>query len=65
MLKMVLKIMSCNQCFFQLVLTSRSTSDVLVEVFDKDMDKDDFLGRYVAVFLLPTKTKVIKKKTLH
>ncbi|XP_016312744.1 extended synaptotagmin-1 isoform X2 [Sinocyclocheilus anshuiensis] len=27
------------------VLTSRSTSDVLVEVFDKDVDKDDFLGR--------------------
>uniref|UniRef100_A0A9J8DCY8 Extended synaptotagmin-like protein 1b n=1 Tax=Cyprinus carpio carpio TaxID=630221 RepID=A0A9J8DCY8_CYPCA len=30
---------------YELVLTSRSTSDVLVEVFDKDMDKDDFLGR--------------------
>uniref|UniRef100_A0A8C1ZVT5 Extended synaptotagmin-like protein 1b n=1 Tax=Cyprinus carpio TaxID=7962 RepID=A0A8C1ZVT5_CYPCA len=34
---------------YELVMTSRSTSDVLVEVFDKDMDKDDFLGRYVAV----------------
>uniref|UniRef100_A0A671SQU8 Extended synaptotagmin-1-like n=1 Tax=Sinocyclocheilus anshuiensis TaxID=1608454 RepID=A0A671SQU8_9TELE len=32
---------------YELVLTSRSTSDVLVEVFDKDVDKDDFLGRYV------------------
>uniref|UniRef100_A0A672SHT2 Extended synaptotagmin-1-like n=1 Tax=Sinocyclocheilus grahami TaxID=75366 RepID=A0A672SHT2_SINGR len=32
---------------YELVLTSRSTSDVLLEVFDKDMDKDDFLGRYV------------------
>uniref|UniRef100_A0A8C1ZSP9 Extended synaptotagmin-like protein 1b n=1 Tax=Cyprinus carpio TaxID=7962 RepID=A0A8C1ZSP9_CYPCA len=31
---------------YELVMTSRSTSDVLVEVFDKDMDKDDFLGRY-------------------
>ncbi|XP_052414465.1 extended synaptotagmin-1 [Carassius gibelio] len=30
---------------YELVLTSSSTSDVLVEVFDKDMDKDDFLGR--------------------
>uniref|UniRef100_A0A8C1DC69 Extended synaptotagmin-like protein 1b n=1 Tax=Cyprinus carpio carpio TaxID=630221 RepID=A0A8C1DC69_CYPCA len=30
---------------YELVMTSRSTSDVLVEVFDKDMDKDDFLGR--------------------
>uniref|UniRef100_A0A8C1ZZ11 Extended synaptotagmin-like protein 1b n=1 Tax=Cyprinus carpio TaxID=7962 RepID=A0A8C1ZZ11_CYPCA len=30
---------------YELVLTSRSPSDVLVEVFDKDMDKDDFLGR--------------------
>ncbi|XP_016141337.1 extended synaptotagmin-1-like [Sinocyclocheilus grahami] len=30
---------------YELVLTSRSTSDVLLEVFDKDMDKDDFLGR--------------------
>ncbi|KAF4112569.1 hypothetical protein G5714_007364 [Onychostoma macrolepis] len=30
---------------YELVLTSRSTSDVLVEVFDKDMDKDDVLGR--------------------
>uniref|UniRef100_A0A673L4Z0 Extended synaptotagmin-like protein 1b n=1 Tax=Sinocyclocheilus rhinocerous TaxID=307959 RepID=A0A673L4Z0_9TELE len=34
-----------------------STSDVLVEVFDKDVDKDDLLGRYVAVLLLLTKTK--------
>ncbi|XP_056606142.1 extended synaptotagmin-1 isoform X1 [Triplophysa dalaica] len=30
---------------YELVLTSDATSDVLVEVFDKDMDKDDFLGR--------------------
>ncbi|XP_051563285.1 uncharacterized protein LOC127446426 isoform X3 [Myxocyprinus asiaticus] len=30
---------------YELVLTSNSTPDVLVEVFDKDMDKDDFLGR--------------------
>ncbi|XP_056316517.1 extended synaptotagmin-1 isoform X1 [Danio aesculapii] len=30
---------------YELVLTSSSTSEVLVEVFDKDMDKDDFLGR--------------------
>lgn len=30
---------------YELVLTSDLTSDVLVEVFDKDMDKDDFLGR--------------------
>ncbi|KAG1925809.1 extended synaptotagmin-2, partial [Pimephales promelas] len=30
---------------YELVLASSSTSDVLVEVFDKDMDKDDFLGR--------------------
>ncbi len=54
MLNMVLKTITCNQCFLQLVLTSRATSDVLVEVFDKDVDKDDFLGRYVAVFLLLT-----------
>ncbi|XP_051996700.1 extended synaptotagmin-1-like [Xyrauchen texanus] len=31
---------------YELVLTSSSTPDVLVEVFDKDMDKDDFLGRF-------------------
>ncbi|XP_051568880.1 extended synaptotagmin-1 [Myxocyprinus asiaticus] len=31
---------------YELVLTSNSTPDVLVEVFDKDMDKDDFLGRF-------------------
>ncbi len=61
MLNMVLKTITCNQCFLQLVLTSRATSDVLVEVFDKDVDKDDFLGRYVPVFLLLTKTI---KKTL-
>ncbi|XP_073726584.1 extended synaptotagmin-1 [Misgurnus anguillicaudatus] len=30
---------------YELVLPSDSTSDVFVEVFDKDMDKDDFLGR--------------------
>ncbi|XP_043097609.1 extended synaptotagmin-1 isoform X1 [Puntigrus tetrazona] len=30
---------------YEVVLPSRSTSDVLVEVFDKDVDKDDFLGR--------------------
>ncbi|KAL1272374.1 hypothetical protein QQF64_028236 [Cirrhinus molitorella] len=30
---------------YELVLTSKSTSEVLVEVFDKDVDKDDFLGR--------------------
>ncbi|XP_050969517.1 extended synaptotagmin-1 isoform X2 [Labeo rohita] len=30
---------------YELVLTSKSTADVLVEVFDKDVDKDDFLGR--------------------
>ncbi|XP_067316530.1 extended synaptotagmin-1 isoform X2 [Pseudorasbora parva] len=30
---------------YELVLTSSPTSDVIVEVFDKDMDKDDFLGR--------------------
>ncbi|XP_016352201.1 extended synaptotagmin-1-like [Sinocyclocheilus anshuiensis] len=30
---------------YELVMTSTSTSDVLVEVFDKDVDQDDFLGR--------------------
>ncbi|XP_016130944.1 extended synaptotagmin-1-like [Sinocyclocheilus grahami] len=30
---------------YELVMTSRSTSDVLVEIFDKDVDKDDLLGR--------------------
>ncbi|XP_073708690.1 extended synaptotagmin-1-like [Garra rufa] len=30
---------------YELVLTPKSISDVLVEVFDKDVDKDDFLGR--------------------
>uniref|UniRef100_A0A672MNE1 Extended synaptotagmin-1-like n=1 Tax=Sinocyclocheilus grahami TaxID=75366 RepID=A0A672MNE1_SINGR len=34
---------------YELVMTSRSTSDVLVEIFDKDVDKDDLLGRYVAI----------------
>uniref|UniRef100_A0A8C1K0H4 Extended synaptotagmin-like protein 1b n=1 Tax=Cyprinus carpio TaxID=7962 RepID=A0A8C1K0H4_CYPCA len=45
---------------YELVLTSRSTSDVLVEVFDKDMDKDDFLGRYVEVLLLHTEFIVLQ-----
>ncbi|TRY55276.1 hypothetical protein DNTS_015755 [Danionella cerebrum] len=30
---------------YEIVTSPSSTSDVLVEVFDKDMDKDDFLGR--------------------
>ncbi|XP_066521210.1 extended synaptotagmin-1 [Hoplias malabaricus] len=30
---------------YELVLSSTPSSDVLVEVFDKDIDKDDFLGR--------------------
>uniref|UniRef100_A0A4W4DZG3 Extended synaptotagmin-like protein 1b n=1 Tax=Electrophorus electricus TaxID=8005 RepID=A0A4W4DZG3_ELEEL len=32
---------------YELVLVSASASEVLVEVYDKDIDKDDFLGRWV------------------
>ncbi|XP_060775117.1 extended synaptotagmin-1 [Neoarius graeffei] len=31
---------------YELVLASQSASEVCIEVFDKDIDKDDFLGRF-------------------
>lgn len=33
--------------FLQLVLSEHSVQEIKVEAFDKDLDADDFLGRYV------------------
>lgn len=32
---------------WQLVLTGSSVEEIKFEAFDKDLDSDDFLGRYV------------------
>lgn len=32
---------------WQLVLTGSSVEEIKLEAFDKDLDSDDFLGRYV------------------
>lgn len=35
-------------CSEQVVLSGRSDQDIMFQVFDKDIDSDDFLGRCVS-----------------
>lgn len=38
-------------CFVQVVLKAQSVQEIQVESFDKDLDSDDFLGRWVSYML--------------
>uniref|UniRef100_A0A6Q2YSS4 Extended synaptotagmin-like protein 1b n=1 Tax=Esox lucius TaxID=8010 RepID=A0A6Q2YSS4_ESOLU len=60
---------------FETVMTPQPSQEVQVELYDKDMDSDDFLGRdlpssskdgldtYISLILLPDKSKAAKRKT--